>query len=134
MTKRFHSPSMWQLKFIKNIQSPIMRRPKTFGCHMVGDWNFSITIFSVCHTMAFPFTLENILKQKKNYGNSSISLCKNIIFRKNPLNETKILQDITTLSLFPSFNTSKNIVFKQSSYIKIDLLPRGQNLLSYYTL
>jgi hypothetical protein len=103
---------MQQLKFIKKIQLLIMRWPKTFGCHMVGDWNFLITIFSVYHTMAFPFTLKNILKQKKNYGNFSISLCKNIIFRKNPLYETKILQDITTLSLFPSFNTSQNIVFK----------------------
>jgi hypothetical protein len=32
--------------------------------------------------MALPFTLKNILMQKKNYGNSNISPCKNIIFRK----------------------------------------------------
>jgi hypothetical protein len=32
----------------------------------------------VCHTAALPFTLERILRQKKNYGNSNISPCKNI--------------------------------------------------------
>jgi hypothetical protein len=42
-----------------------------------------------------PFTWKSILRQKKNYGNSNISPCKNIIFfKKNPLKETKILQDI----------------------------------------
>jgi hypothetical protein len=52
----------------------------------------------VCHTMALPFTLKSIiLRQKTNYGNSNISPCKNIIFKKNPLKETKILQDIITL-------------------------------------
>jgi hypothetical protein len=60
--------------------------------------------------VALPFTLNNILKKKKNYGNSNISPCKNIIFRKSPIKETKILQDITTLSLIPSFNTSINII------------------------
>jgi hypothetical protein len=29
------------------------------------------------------FTLKSILRQKKNYGNSSISPCKNIIFKKS---------------------------------------------------
>jgi hypothetical protein len=27
----------------------------------------------VCHTVALPFTLKSILRQKKNYGNSNIS-------------------------------------------------------------
>jgi hypothetical protein len=31
--------------------------------------------------MALPFTLKSILRQKKNYGNSDISPCKNIIFK-----------------------------------------------------
>jgi hypothetical protein len=49
--------------------------------------------------VALPFTLKNlsILRQKKNYGNSNIPPCKNIIFPKNPLKGTKILQDIITL-------------------------------------
>jgi hypothetical protein len=29
-----------------------------------------------CHTVALPFTSNSILRQKKNYGNSSISPCK----------------------------------------------------------
>jgi hypothetical protein len=52
---------------------------------------------SVFHTLALPFTLKSILRQKKNYGNSNISPCKNIILKKNPLKETKILQGIITL-------------------------------------
>jgi hypothetical protein len=31
-------------------------------------------------TVALPFTLKSILRQKKNYGNSNISPCKNITF------------------------------------------------------
>jgi hypothetical protein len=51
----------------------------------------------LCHTMALPFTLKSILRQKKNNENSNISPCRNIIFKNNPLKETKILQDIRTL-------------------------------------
>jgi hypothetical protein len=38
--------------------------------------------------------------------------------KKNPLKETKILQDIiiTLLYLISSFNTSQNIIFQNSSY------------------
>jgi hypothetical protein len=60
--------------------------------------------------------MKNILKQKKNYGNSNISPCKNIIFKKTPLKETKFHQYITTLSLIPRFNTSQNIILQKSSY------------------
>jgi hypothetical protein len=36
------------------------------------------------HTVvALPFTLKSILRQKKNYGNSNISPCKNIILKKS---------------------------------------------------
>jgi hypothetical protein len=35
--------------------------------------------------VALPFTGKSILRQKKNYGNSNISPCKNVIFKKNPL-------------------------------------------------
>jgi hypothetical protein len=51
----------------------------------------------VCHTVALPITLKSILKQKKNYGNSNISPCKNIIFKKPSKRKTKILQDIIAL-------------------------------------
>jgi hypothetical protein len=33
--------------------------------------------------MALPFTLKDILRQKKSYENSNISSCKNIIFKKS---------------------------------------------------
>jgi len=36
----------------------------------------------VCHTVTLPFTFESILRQKKIYGNSNISPCNNIIFKK----------------------------------------------------
>jgi hypothetical protein len=39
-----------------------------------------------------------------------------ISLKKNPLKETKILQDIRTLKLISSFNTSQNIIFQKSSY------------------
>jgi hypothetical protein len=32
--------------------------------------------------MALPFILKSTLRQKKNYGNSNISPCKNIILKK----------------------------------------------------
>jgi hypothetical protein len=51
----------------------------------------------VGHIVALPFTLKSTLRQKKNYENSNISPCKKCILQKNPLKETKILQDIITL-------------------------------------
>jgi hypothetical protein len=49
--------------------------------------------------VALPLTLKTILRQKKDYGNSNISPCKKYITlqKKNPLKETKTLQDIITL-------------------------------------
>jgi len=48
------------------------------------------------HTVGLPFTLKSTLREKKNYGNSNISPCKNIILKKSS-KETKILQNIVTL-------------------------------------
>jgi hypothetical protein len=60
--------------------------------------------------------IKSYLKaKKKNYRNSNISPCKNIIFKQNHLKETKILQDMGTLQLISSFNTSQNIIFQESS-------------------
>jgi hypothetical protein len=65
--------------------------------------------------VALPFTLKSIERQKKkNNGNSNISAWNNL--QKNPLKETKNLQDIITLYLISSFNTSQNIIFQKSSY------------------
>jgi hypothetical protein len=37
--------------------------------------------------VALPFTFKSTLRQKKNDGNSNISPCKNIIFKKSSLKE-----------------------------------------------
>jgi hypothetical protein len=49
------------------------------------DNNMCLLLYQqgVCHTMALPFALKSILTQKKNYKNSNISPCKNIIFKKS---------------------------------------------------
>jgi hypothetical protein len=36
----------------------------------------------LCHTVTLPYTLKSILRKKKKYGNSNISPCKNILFKK----------------------------------------------------
>jgi hypothetical protein len=69
----------------------------------------------VCHTVALPFNFKCILRPKNNYRNSNISPWKNIIFKKS-LKKTKILQDIITLYLIYTFNTSQNIIFQKSSH------------------
>ncbi len=53
----------------------------------------------VCHTMALPFTLKSILMQKKRIMENQIyfTMQKYTNLQKNPLKETKILQDIITL-------------------------------------
>jgi hypothetical protein len=89
----------------------------------------------MCVTMwPCPFTLKSILRQKKNYGNSNVSPCKNIIFKKSSKrnqNPSRYYNSITNLKFQKS--QAKISSFK-NPHIKIDLLPRGQNPLSYYTL
>ncbi len=89
----------------------------------------------VCHTATLPFTFKSILRQKKNYGNSNISPCKNIInLQKNPLKETKILQDHYNFMTNLKFQHKAKISFFKNPHIETDLLPRCQNPLSYYVL
>jgi hypothetical protein len=53
--------------------------------------------------------------------------------QKNPLKETKILQDIITLQLISSFNTSQNISSFKNPHIKINRPgPKSLKLLSIY--
>jgi hypothetical protein len=81
----------------------------------------------VCHIVALPFTLKNILQQKNNYGNSDISPCKKYKLQENPFKETKIPQDIITPLPISSFNRRKILYFK-NLHRKIDLLLfRGKN-------
>ncbi len=89
----------------------------------------------VCHIVALSFTLKCILRQKKNYGNSNISPCKNIIFKKSSKinqNPSRYYNSITNLQV----STQAKISSFKNPHVKIDLLllPRGQNPLSYYTL
>jgi hypothetical protein len=52
-------------------------------CEGRGMVTFQQIIQGACHTMALPFTLKRILRQKKNYGSySNISLCQDVILKK----------------------------------------------------
>jgi hypothetical protein len=100
--------------------------------HGLGDLNVTNkTKQAVCHTVALPFTLKSILRQKKNYGNSNISPCTNIILKKSfkrNQNPSKYYNSITNLK----FQHKPKISSFKNPRIKIDLLI--QNPLSYYTL
>ncbi len=79
--------------------------------------------------------IKKYLRQKKNDANSNISPCKILIFKKGPLKETKILQDVITLVTNLKFQHKPKTSSFKNPHIKIDLLTRGQNHhLSYYTL
>ncbi len=80
----------------------------------------------VCHTVALLFTLKSILRKKKNYGNSNISPCKNIIFQKSSKRNQNpsryYYNSITNLK----FQQKPKISSFKNPHIKIDLLlPRG---------
>jgi hypothetical protein len=69
----------------------------------------------VCDTVALPFTLKSILRQKKNYGNSNISPCKNTIFKKSSKrNQTPSIyyNSITNLQFQhkPKYHLSKILI------------------------
>jgi hypothetical protein len=67
--------------------------------------------------MALPFTFKSILRHKKNYGNSNISPCKNIIFKKSSernQNPSRYYNSIINESQVST--QSQNITFQRSSY------------------
>jgi hypothetical protein len=72
--------------------------------------------------------------QKKNYENSNISPCENIIFKKSSKRNQNPSRYYNSIITNPIFNRSQNIsYFKFNPHIKIDLLlllPRGHNPLS----
>jgi hypothetical protein len=85
----------------------------------------------VCYTVALPFTLKRILREKKNYGNSNISPCKNMVFQKSSKrnqNPSSYHNSITNLE----FQHEPKMSSFRNPHIKIDLLllPRCQNPLS----
>jgi hypothetical protein len=81
-------------------------------------------------------------QKKKNYENSNIiSQCQNIIFKKNPVKETKILQDIYYNSIItnlkfqqkPKYHSlSKNPDIKIDLFIIIIIIVFQKIPLSYY--
>jgi hypothetical protein len=69
----------------------------------------------VCDSVALPFTLESILRQKKNYGNSNISPCKKIIFKKSckrNQNPSRYYNSVTNLKFQhkPKYQLSKILI------------------------
>jgi predicted Zn-ribbon and HTH transcriptional regulator len=73
--------------------------------------------------VAMPFTLKRILRQKKNYGNSNISPCKNIIFKKSSKrnqNPSRCYNCKTNLKFQhkPKYHLSKILISKQTYYLE----------------
>jgi hypothetical protein len=71
----------------------------------------------VSQAVALPFTLKSILRQKKDYGNSNISPCKNIIFTKSSKqnqNPSRYYNSITNLKFQdkPKYHLSKILIEK----------------------
>jgi hypothetical protein len=69
----------------------------------------------VCHTLALPYALKSILREKKNYGNSNISPLKNIIFKKSfkrNQNPSRYYNSITNLKFQykPKYHLSKILI------------------------
>jgi hypothetical protein len=63
---------------------------------VINDETLASFINKGCVTLWLCHLLKMYLKAKEELWNSNISPCKNTIL-KNPLKETKILQDIITL-------------------------------------
>jgi len=68
-----------------------------------------------CHTMALPFTLKSVLRQKKNYGHSNILPCKHKIFKKSSKrnqNPSRHYNSITNLKFHhkPKYHLSKTLI------------------------
>jgi hypothetical protein len=83
--------------------------------------------------MALPLTLNIILRQKEKYGNSNISPCPNVTFKKSSKrnqNPSRYYNSVTNLK----FQHKSKYHLSKILIQKIDLLPSGQNPLSYYTL
>jgi hypothetical protein len=60
-------------------------------------WLLVISQQGVCHSVALPFTLKSYLKAKEELRKLKYFTMQKYNLQKNPLKETKILQDIITL-------------------------------------
>ncbi len=88
----------------------------------------------VCHNMALFFYIKKVSWGKRRIMKTQIFHHAKIIILKNPLKETRTLQDIIISWLISSFNTSQDIIFQKSLNKNRPILPGGQNPLSYYIL
>ncbi len=91
----------------------------------------------VCHIAALPFNIEKYLKEKEELWKLKYFTMQKYNLQKNPLKETKILQEKKNSVTNLKVSTQAKISYFKNPHIKkIDLLllPRGQNPLSYYTL
>jgi hypothetical protein len=110
------------------VASPCLAVPIGFG-------TFYISLTRGLSHCGLATYIEKHHKAKEEYyGNSNILPCKNIIFR----NSSKKSQSPSRY-----YNSGTNLKFQhkpkyhpsfKNSHVKINLLPRGQNPLSYYTL
>ncbi len=68
----------------------------------------------VCHTMALPFTLKSILRQREELRKLKIFTMEKYNLQKILSKTTKILRK--EFSMIPRFNTSQNVIFQKPSY------------------
>jgi hypothetical protein len=79
--------------------------------------------------VALPLTLKSILRQKKNYGNSNISPCKNVIFKNSSKRDRNPSRYYNFMTISQVSTLARTLSFK-NPHIKIDLPAKGQNSLS----
>jgi hypothetical protein len=102
------SSKFWFLKFYRVMRLAIM---------VIIRASFWPSKQGMCHTVALPFTLKSILRQKKNYEHSNIWPCKNIILKtssKRNQNLSKYYNSITNLKFQhkPKYHLSKFLIWK----------------------
>jgi hypothetical protein len=74
--------------------------------------------------VALPFTFKSILGQKKNYGNSNISPCKNIpIFKKSSKKTKKSFKILSLYNQSQVSTQAKIIMGQKSSYKNRPIIP-----------
>jgi hypothetical protein len=101
---------------IELVKSP--RYDQTSSVHeSIGKCTLTAYVTRGCVTLcvALPFTFKSILRQKKNYENSNISPCKNVIFRtssKRNQNPSGYYNSIASLKFQykPKYHLSKILI------------------------
>ncbi len=83
----------------------------------VSKSSFAVIEQGACHTVALPFTLKSIFKQKKNCGDSNIPPCKNTIFKKSSKrnqNPSRYYNSATNIKFQqkPKYHLSKILISK----------------------